>query len=47
MYGMWFLQFRMSGKTSAETGNRSYEKDCNGEPQKEKIIRERRRGEQK
>ena len=32
MYGMWFLKFRMSGKTSAETGNRIYEKDCIGEP---------------
>ncbi len=36
MCGMWFLQFRMSGKTSAETGNRIYEKDSIGE-QKEKI----------
>lgn len=28
MYGMWFVQFRMSSKTAAETGDRIYEKDC-------------------
>ena len=32
MYGMWFVQFRMSGKTAAETVDRIYEKDCFSEP---------------
>ena len=27
MYGMWFVQFRMSSKTAAETGDRMDEKD--------------------
>ena len=28
MYGMWFVQFRMTSNTAAETGDRIYEKDC-------------------
>ena len=38
MYGMWIMQFCMSGKTSVKAGDRIYEKDCNGKSQKEKII---------
>lgn len=32
MYGMWFLQLRVSGEEAAETGDRFYEEDSPGEP---------------
>ena len=42
MYGVRLLQFCMSGKKTAEAGNRFYEKDSSGEPEK-KIDKEERK----
>lgn len=42
MYGVRLLQFRMSGKKTAETSNRFDEKNRSGEPEK-KIDKEERK----
>ena len=40
MYGMWFLQLCLPGKTAAEAGDQLHEKDRSGE-QEEKVESER------